>query len=55
MQSSHTAEVQAFVSAIRNGELSPVPGEQGLVLNAVFDALYKSSETGKEEPVDVSY
>lgn len=53
--SAHTAEVQAFVQAIREGLPSPVPGINGLILNAIFDALYKSSETGKEEPVDVSF
>lgn len=53
--SQHTAEIQAFVKAVREGGPSPVPGEQGLILNAVFDALYKSTETGREEPVDVSY
>jgi predicted dehydrogenase len=55
VESPHTAEVQAFVIAILDGKPSPVPGEQGLILNAIFDALYKSSETGKEETVDVSY
>ena len=55
VDSSHVDEVRAFVDAIVNNKPSPVPGEQGLVLNAVFDALYKSSETGKEQPVDVSY
>ena len=37
------------------GKESPVPGLNGLILNAIFDALYKSSETGREELVDVSY
>jgi predicted dehydrogenase len=55
VESSHCDQVVAFVDAIANGKPSPVPGEQGLVLNAVFDAIYKSSETGKEQPVDVSY
>lgn len=55
VKSSHTAEIQAFVRAIQNGDPSPVPGEQGLILNAIFDALYKSSDTGKEEPIDLSY
>lgn len=53
--SQYTAEVQAFVNAVRDGGPSPVPGEQGLILNAIFDALYKSAETGKEVAVDVSY
>ena len=26
-----------------------------LILNAIFDSLYKSSATGKEEPVDVTF
>ena len=55
VESSHVAEVQAFVDAIINNKPSPVPGENGLILNAIFDALYKSSASGKEEPVDVSY
>lgn len=55
VESSHTAEVQAFVKAIQNGDPSPVPGEQGLILNAIFDALYKSTETGKEEAISVEY
>lgn len=53
--SSHTAEVVAFVEAIQEGKESPVPGLNGLILNAIFDALYKSSETGNEEKVDVSF
>lgn len=52
--SSHTAEVQAFVRAVREGLPSPVPGEQGLVLNAIFDAMYRSAESGREEPVDAT-
>ncbi len=55
VESAHTAEVQAFVDAIQTGKASPVPGENGLILNAIFDALYKSSETGKEQDIDVSF
>ncbi|HSI73744.1 MAG TPA: Gfo/Idh/MocA family oxidoreductase [Fimbriimonas sp.] len=55
VESAHTAEVQAFVDAILNDKASPVPGENGLILNAIFDALYKSSETGQEQPIDVSF
>jgi len=55
VESSHVLEVQAFVKAIHEGAPSPVPGECGLVLNAIFDAMYKSSETGREEFVDVNY
>ena len=55
VDSSHVLEVQAFVKAIQEGKPSPVPGECGLILNAIFDAMYKSSETGREEPVDVTF
>lgn len=55
VESSHVDEVKAFVEAILHNKPSPVPGEHGLVLNAIFDAIYKSSETGHEEPVDVSF
>ena len=54
VESSHVIEVQEFVSAIQNNKPSPVPGENGLTLNAIFDAIYKSSETGKEQEIDVS-
>ena len=55
VESSHVDEIKAFVDAIIHSKPSPGPGENGLILNAIFDALYKSSETGREEPVDVSY
>lgn len=55
VDSTHVEEVKAFVDAILNDKPSPVPGENGLILNAIFDALYKSSETGQEQKVDVSY
>ncbi len=55
VESAHTAEIEAFVKAILEEKTSPVPGENGLILNAIFDALYKSSETGKEELVDVTF
>jgi predicted dehydrogenase len=54
VESAHTAEVVAFVRAIREGLPSPVPGENGLILNAIFDALYKSAASGHEEMVDVT-
>lgn len=55
VEAENIAEVRAFVNAIANGTPSPVPGENGLVLNAIFDAIYKSSETGREERVDVEF
>lgn len=47
----HTAEIHRFIEAIRSKKPTPVPGEQGWTLNAIFDAIYKSSETGKQEQV----
>jgi predicted dehydrogenase len=55
VESSHVDEIKAFIDAIIHNKPSPVPGENGLILNAIFDALYKSSETGNEEKVDISY
>lgn len=55
VESAHVEEVKAFVNAIINGEPTPVPGENGLILNAIFDAIYKSSVTGNEEKVDVTF
>lgn len=51
----HAEEIKAFVNAIKTGGPSPVPGEQGLTLNAIFDALYKSAVTRTEEKIDVSF
>ena len=55
VESAHVDEVAAFVNAVIEGKPSPVPGENGLTLNAIFDAIYRSSETGNEEKVDVSF
>ncbi|MBX3097582.1 MAG: Gfo/Idh/MocA family oxidoreductase [Fimbriimonadaceae bacterium] len=51
--SPHTVEMQTFVRAVAEGKPSPIPGEHGLMLNAIFDALYRSAETGREEPVNL--
>jgi predicted dehydrogenase len=55
VESAHSDEVKAFANAIIGGKSSPVPGENGLILNAIFDAIYKSSESGNEEKVDISF
>ena len=55
VESSHSDEVKEFVNSIREGKPSAVPGENGLILNAIFDAIYKSSETGNEEKVNVEF
>lgn len=51
VKSTYSAEIAAFVNSIIENKPSPVPGEHGLILNAIMDAIYRSSETGEEEPV----
>lgn len=45
---THEAEIFAFIDAIRNNKPSPVPGEDGLMVAKILDAIYKSSDEGKE-------
>ncbi|MCC6443488.1 MAG: Gfo/Idh/MocA family oxidoreductase [Armatimonadetes bacterium] len=44
----YLAEVQAFIDAIRNDAESLIPGEHGLMVSQIMDAIYESSDTGKE-------
>lgn len=48
----HFDAAAAFLDAIE-GKPCLIPGEQGLVLNAIFDALYKSAETGREQLIEL--
>jgi predicted dehydrogenase len=50
----YSEEVRVFAEAIRKGLPSPIPGEQGLIATAILDAIYRSGETGKEEPVKLT-
>ena len=45
---THEAEIRAFVQAIIDDTPVPVPGEQGLMVTRILDAIYESSETGRE-------
>jgi predicted dehydrogenase len=45
---SHEAEIRAFVQAILDDTPVQVPGEQGLMVTRILDALYQSSDTGQE-------
>lgn len=45
---THEAELRAFVNCILEDLPEPVPGEQGLMVTQILDAIYKSAETGKE-------
>lgn len=48
---THEAEVLDFADAILKDLPSPIPGEEGLMVTKILDAIYKSSEEGKEVPV----
>ena len=45
---THYAEMKAFVECIRDGKEPLVTGEHGLMVAQIMDAIYKSSEEGKE-------
>ena len=45
---THEAEIRAFVQAILDDKPVDVPGEQGLMVTRILDAIYASSDTGKE-------
>ncbi|HAH86425.1 MAG: Gfo/Idh/MocA family oxidoreductase [Armatimonadota bacterium] len=44
----HDEEIVEFIDAIRNNTPVPVPGEEGLMVTSIIDAIYKSAEEGKE-------
>ncbi len=44
---SHEMEIRGFVQALLDDTEVPVPGEQGLMVTRILDALYQSSETGQ--------
>lgn len=49
---AHEAEVRAFVRAILDDTPVPVTGEEALMTSRIIDAIYRSSEAGREVPVD---
>lgn len=49
---SHEQEIRAFVQSILDGGPSPIPGEQGLMVTRILDAIYESSETGQPVTFD---
>ncbi len=55
VENAHAASAAAFLTSIEEGKPSQVPGENGMTLNAIFDAMYKSAETGREEAVKTDY
>lgn len=49
----HAKECMDFAECVAKGRPSPVPAEQSLNVLSILDALYKSSEQGKEVKVEV--
>jgi predicted dehydrogenase len=45
---THYAEMKAFVECVRDGKEPLVTGEHGLMVAQIMDAIYQSSEEGKE-------
>ncbi len=45
---THHAEVKSFIECIKKGEKPLVTGEQGMMVAQIMDAIYASSEAGKE-------
>jgi predicted dehydrogenase len=45
---THEQEIREFVQAVIDDTPVPVPGEQGLMVTRILDAIYQSAETGKE-------
>jgi len=50
---SYQANVEAFVDAVSHNKPAPIPGEHGFYLNAIIDAIYESSKTGREVRIEV--
>ena len=44
----HESEIRSYVQAILDDTPVEVPGEQGLMVTRILDAIYESSETGRE-------
>jgi predicted dehydrogenase len=49
----HAKECMDFAECVAKGRPSPVPAEQSLNVLSILDALYKSSEQGKEVKVEI--
>lgn len=51
-ESGHRAEQRRFVEAVRTGGPAPVPVQEGIAVQRVIDAVYRSSETGRAVRLD---
>ena len=50
-RNSYHAEIKDFVRCIREGDEPLVTGEHGLMVSRIMDAIYRSSDEGREVPV----
>jgi predicted dehydrogenase len=50
-QDAYTRQVDAFVESVEGRTAFPVPGDEGLRNQLVLDALLRSRESGRAEPV----
>jgi predicted dehydrogenase len=48
---AHEAEMQGFVRSILDDTPVPITGEESLMTTRIIDAIYRSSEEGREVPV----
>ena len=48
------AEIFEFIDAIRDDKPVPIPGEEGLIVSKIIDAIYQSSAENKEISIEVS-
>ncbi len=49
---SFSAELEAFLNALRTGQPAPAPGEAGLVAQAVMEAAFESNRSGAAVTLD---
>ena len=49
---AHEENIKKFIQAIREGGEVPVPGEQGLMVTEIIDAIYRSSDENREIRLD---
>ena len=53
MDDEYSREIRHFVECIQTGTESLAPGEQGVTLMRIIDALYESAASGREVRLDV--
>ncbi len=51
-QQSYDREIEHFVACIRRGETPVSPGEDGLAIMRIADAIYSSAQSGREVALD---